>query len=132
MSGAQVAGEAVGVTRSLTPARLLKLWHREAALLDEADLVRPLVDRYRQGRCLTSAMADTMEAASRVVRRSDAFCATMARIYETADYDMMCDAERLQHMRRYPYQYTAAELMAERDQLEVTLDWCARFARVAA
>ena len=120
------------MSRTLTAALLFRLWQREAALLDEADPLRPLVDRYLRGHCLTSAMADSMEAAQRVVKRADAFCATMARLNETADYDLVSEADRLMHMERWPAQHSVEDLLAERVALGVTVEWCQRWGRKAA
>ena len=120
--------------RALTPDLLLRLWQREADLTAEADLIRTQAECYRHRYCrtLTSAMADSMEAACRVVDRADAFSVTMARINEAGDYDMVCEAERLQHMRRYPYQYPPAELLEVCERIGVTAEWCERRGKKAA
>ena len=70
------------------------------------------------------AQEDAECALRRVIARAEAWMGFWERAYERATPAEADRSDRLDDMKRRPFAYSAAQLVAERHALDVSLNWC--------
>ena len=70
------------------------------------------------------AQEDAEHGLRRIIARTEAWLALWERSYNRAAPEEADRSDRLDDMKRRPFAYSAAQLVAERQVLGVSINWC--------